>query len=208
MRELENEKRRMKLKRRGFSINKDNKENDAKTYVNGLIARVLISVILFFGAVIFMNTNSKVNSFIKEGLLTDNMSFTKIKNVYNKYFGNIIPFDNLVKTDSPVFKEELVYDNIEAYKDGFSLTVSSNYVVPAINSGVVVFIGEKDGLGNTVIIQGTDEVDYWYSNIENISCSLYDYVEKGNTLGVAKDKKLILLFKKEGEYLDFDEVVK
>ncbi len=205
MGELEYEKRRMKLKKKS-TLSK--KEPSIRNYINSLIIRILISIILFFTLIIFMNTNEEVNNFVKEEILSENISFTKIKNIYNKYLGNIVPFDNLVKTDRQVFKEELVYDSIEAYKDGFILNVKTNYIVPVITSGVVVFIGEKEGLGNTVIIQGMDEIDYWYSNIENISCSLYDYVESGTTLGVVESDNLILTFKKAGEYLDFDEVIK
>lgn len=65
--------------------------------------------------------------------------------------------------------------------------------------GLIVFIGEKEGLGNTLIIQGIDETDYWYSNIENSNFSLYDYVSKGELLGITKTNKLYLTFQKKWE---------
>ena len=75
-------------------------------------------------------------------------------------------------------------------------------MVPSLESGIVVFVGEKEKYGNIVIIQSKDKVDYWYGNMDNLNIKLYDYVEKGNLLGVA-DNYLYLLFQKNGEYLDY-----
>lgn len=208
---IEEEIKRIKAKRkRGYYNNnyKRNKDDsDSRKYVDFLITRVLVSVIIFFVAIILTNTTEFGSKFIKEKVLKEHMSFSNIANVYNKYFGNIVPFEDLVKDDQTVFQEELTYESIENYKDGFELTVKKNYLVPVINSGIVVFIGEKEGLGNTVIIQGVDEIDYWYSNVGNLSCSLYDYVSKGTYLGTAIDTKMYLTFKKGSEYLGFDEII-
>lgn len=204
---IEEQKIRMR-NRRNKCVNGNKKtDENAKTYVNLLIMRVLISIIIFFVAVIVSNTTKIGDEFIRETVLKDNMSFTEIANIYNKYFGNIIPFENLVKDDQTVFSEKLSYEEIMNYKDGYELKVKKNYLVPVINSGIVVFIGEKEGYGNTVIIQGIDEVDYWYSNVTNLSCSLYDYVSKGNFLGTADGEKMYLTFKKGSEFLDRDEVI-
>lgn len=203
---IEEAKRRMRNKRKGCCSNKDN-EGGSKEYVNFLITRILLSVIVFFAAVIFMNSSKLGNNFIKEKVLKENISFTKIANIYNKYFGDIVPFEDVVKDDSTVFNEKIQYESIVNYKEGYELKVKNNYLVPFINSGVVVFVGEKEGLGNTVIVQGIDEVDYWYGNVDNLSVSLYDYVSKGDYLGTAKGDKMYLTFRKGSEYLEFDEVV-
>ena len=36
---------------------------------------------------------------------------------------------------------------------------------------------------------------------------LYDYVEKGDLIGNALSKKLILQFQKNGEYLDYQKII-
>lgn len=205
---LEEEKRRIKRKKKLYGVKEKINTDNTKNYVNKLIVRCLLMIIIFFGLIIGINTNKRIEEFVKDEIFGSNMSFTKIGNVYNKYFGSVIPFEKLIKNEEPVFKENLSYESIDKYKDGFVLTVSDNYLVPIINSGVVVFIGEKDELGSTVIIQGSDEIDYWYSNITDVSVSLYDYVSKGIFLGTTKDNKLYLTFKKGSEYLDYDEVIK
>lgn len=206
MNELEEALMRQKRKRRMQLSNNTEKRENRKDYVNGLIVRVLISIIILFTTIILCNFNPKIESF-KEEIMSENMSFSKIANVYNKYFGSIVPFESIFKDEQPVFNEKMTYDEITNYKDGFELTVKKDYLVPIINSGVVVFMGEKEGLGNTIIVQGIDEVDYWYSNVTNTSCTLYDYVSKGDVLGNANGEKLYLTFKKGSEYLDYDEVM-
>lgn len=208
---LELEKMRMK-KRRDDAIKRvsglmPKGDKKPKEKINGLITRIIIAVILFFVGIIASNTTEVGAKFLKDDVMGQNISFSKVANIYNKYFGNIIPFEDLVKSDKAVFDEKLSYEKIESLKDGFELTVKKDYSVPVITSGIIVFIGEKEGLGNTVIVQGTDEVDYWYSNVENLNGNLYDFVDKGKLLGTVKGDKLILTFKKGDEALDFNEVI-
>lgn len=205
MEEIDAVKARLKERRGHFKTSK-NKIARAK-YVNGLIARSLISIIVFFLTVIAANFNVKAEEFIKTDILKDNMSFTKISNLYNKYFGHIVPIKEIKTDTKTVFKENLSYTEMKDYKDGYELTVTSNYLVPIIHSGIVVFIGEKDDYGNTVIIQGIDEVDYWYGNVDNLNVGLYDYVQEGSMLGSAVGNKMYLVFQKSGEYLGYDEIM-
>ena len=84
-----------------------------------------------------------------------------------------------------------------------ALKVTDNYLVPALESGVVVFIGEKSDYGTTVIIEQTDGIAVFYSNINFVDIKLYDYIEKGELLGEAIDSKIYLVFSKDGAYLDY-----
>ena len=78
-------------------------------------------------------------------------------------------------------------------------------MVPIIESGVVVFIGEKENYGNTVIIEQVDGVETIYGNVNINTIKIYDYVEKGELLGEVNGNKLYLSFQKDGEYLDYKE---
>lgn len=53
-------------------------------------------------------------------------------------------------------------------------------MVPTLESGIVVYIGEKEDYGTTVIIDQIDGVEVYYSNITVENLKLYDYVEKEN----------------------------
>ena len=164
------------------------------------LSKLLLSIIIFLIGMILVKTGLKET--IKTKLYEESLPFQKLKNTYNKYLGNIIK----VEETKEVFNETLVFNNISKYKDGVKLSVSSNYMVPILESGVVVFIGEKENYKNTIIVEQVDGVDVFYGNIKTNNIKLYDYVEKGELLGEA-NKELYLVFQKDGEYLDYKEYI-
>ena len=168
--------------------------------------KLLISIVITLVVLILIKSSSNFkNNFYKE-VYSNNISFTKLKQIYNKYLGDFDIFDRIVKTET-VFNEQLIYKSQEKYLDGVKLGIESNYLVPINESGIVVFIGNKDGYGNTVIIQRIDGVDEWYGNEENVNVNLYDYVNKGDLLGEANDN-LYLVYKKDGNVLNYEEYLK
>lgn len=166
------------------------------------LAKTMILIVLFLLTIIGINKNDDLKAFINNKLLSNNFSFTSFKNLYSKYFGSIIPFDDFISSE-PVFNERLEYTNVSKFKDGISLDVTSNYLIPIQHSGIVVFVGEKEGYGNTVIVE-SDEVTMWYSNV-NSNVKLYDEVLKGEYLGEVNGDKLYLVFQKEGVYVDYKD---
>ena len=80
-------------------------------------------------------------------------------------------------------------------------------MVPVLESGIVIFMGEKEDYGNTVVVEQIDGVDVYYSNILTDGIQLYDYVEKGSLLGEVQDKNLYLTFQKDGEYLNYKDYI-
>ena len=134
----------------------------------------------------------------------------KVNKLFSKILVSIImlPVKNIFKEETKaVFKENLVYSNNEKYLDGVKLSVTENYLIPVIESGMVVFIGEKEGYGNTVIIQQINGIDTWYGNVNTTNVKLYEYIEKGSLLGEGSNN-LYLVFKKDGEVLDYNEYIK
>ena len=176
-----------------ISLNKKN--------INKLITKFMIAIIFFLISIIFTNYSDKNLLLYKEYVFTESLPFTKIKGWYEDLFGEVLPTQDNTQT---VFNGKLVYKDISEYYDGEKLLVSKNTLVNNITSGVVVFSGEKDNYGNTVIIQGIDGVDIWYGNLENVSISLYDYIETGNVIGQTKDEYLYLVIKKDNEYIKYE----
>ena len=70
---------------------------------------------------------------------------------------------------------------------------------------MVIFVGEKENYGNTVIIEQVNGVEVWYSNIKS-SVKIYDYIEKGSLIGEA-DGTLYLVFKKDGNILNYEDYI-
>lgn len=178
-----------------------------KKNIRNFITRVLLSIIIFLIGLILVRNNNDLKTTILENVYSNSIKFTKVKKLYQKYFGNILSIDKIVKEEQPVFSEKLTYSKKNAYKDGVALAVSTNYLVPTLESGIVVFIGQKEEYGSTVIIEQTNGIDVFYSNIEVTNIKLYDYVEKGELLGAVKTDKLYLVFQKDGKYLDYKEYI-
>ncbi len=167
-----------------------------------VLSKILLTIIIFLIGMILVKNNPEKKLLAQVNIYEKSLPFQNIKLLYEKYFGNILSVDKALKKTEAVFHEQLTYEGLEPYQNGVQLKVSSNYMVPVIESGIIVFIGEKEGLGNTVIIEQIDGVDTYYADISLNNKNLYDYVEKGELLGEVNNK-LYLAFQKKGEYLDY-----
>ena len=193
------------------SINKYLSKNKSKkrfsSFLYSVFIKLLICVLIVVSVLIVVKIDKKSSGKISSFLYDNNISFARINKWYNEHFGDILPLGSEAKDSvTPVFSESLEYENANIYKDGVSLSVSSSYLVPVLNDGIVVFFGEKEGYGLVVIIQQSDGVDVWYGNIENCNVKLYDYVSKGEFLGEV-NSNLYLVFQKDGKYLDYKEFI-
>ena len=178
-----------------------------KKSVQIFITRFLLSIIIFLIGLIAIKKNPNLKSNLIENIYEKNIKFTKAKEIYQKYFGNILALEKIVKEEQPVFDEKLVYTKKESYKDGVALTVSNKYMVPILESGIVVFIGPKESYGNTVIVEQINGIDVSYGNVSISNIKLYDYVEKGKLLGEVNENKLYLVFQKDGQKLDYKKYI-
>lgn len=188
-----------KNKKKSFKDNKIKLSNNKK--LSKYLTKFLLAIIFFLISIIFTNISDKNLLFYKEYVFTESLPFTKIKGWYEDLFGEVLPSDDSTAT---VFNGKLVYKEIEDYEDGEKLVVSKNSLVNNITSGIVVFSGDKDNYGNTVIVQGIDGVDIWYGNLENVSVNLYDYIEAGSIIGQTKNENLYLVIKKDNEYIKYE----
>lgn len=184
---------------------KKSNDNNLKKYFKGLVIRLLIVLLLLLTALIACKCNSQIKDKVYKYLYTEDISFTKIKKIYNKYLGGILPIKKEVDTEK-VFQEKLKYTDLSIYQDGIKLSVGNNYLVPALQEGMVVFVGDKENYGNTIIVEDLDGVRYWYGNITTSSLKLYDYIEKGSLIGETSTN-LYLVFSKDDNYLDYEKYI-
>ena len=188
------------LKYKFLEKKNDNKENTHK--ILKFMNKVLMAILLGLISLIVMEYSPKFKKFMQNEVLEKNFSFAFLGNLYEKYLGNIVPD----KKDStlPVFNESLVYSKKEKYDNGYKLTVNNNYLVPTLASGIVVFVGEKENIGNVIVIEGDDASTITYGNIFNSNVKLYDYINKGSFLGEVNDNNLYIIIQKNGEYEDIE----
>lgn len=177
-----------------------NKKNISFSILN----RIFISVILLLVVLCITKVNNNFKDWIYKNVYQTNFYFAKLNSTYEKYFGNIFPLTKVNNT-TPVFNEQLTYSKEEAYKDGVKLTVTNNYLVPVIESGIVVFMGNKDNYGNVIIVQQVNGIDVWYVGIENSNIKIYNYIEKGSLLGEATSNEIYLYYQQGGEFLNYKD---
>lgn len=177
-------------------------KKEIKVFLN----KLLISIIIFLTALISVKKTPTLKPVLKDKIYEDSFNFITIKNFYEKYFGDFLS-NKVSKETTSVFNEKLSFQKINKYKDGVELIVNTNYLVPVIESGIVVYIGEKEDYGYTVIVEQVNGIDVFYSNINPIDIKIYDYVEKGTLLGETKNNNLYLVFQKNGEYLDYKKYI-
>lgn len=191
--------KRNNLIKYGTNLKKNNDKNSK--YISLLFTRTLISVILVLLCAIYINISDKNLITFKDHFFNETLAFTKINNLYTKYFGDIVP-DSLNNV-MPVFESGKKYTNITPENNSYRVDLTSN-VLPFLESGVVVFLGEKEGYGKTMIVQGIDGVDIWYSNLENYNVTMYDYVEKESIVGEFKENKALLTFIGNGQNISYE----
>ena len=205
MSEIDQIIRKNKLKREryvdGEASSKTEELPKNMKYIKGLISRTLIAIIFVLGSIIFTNISDENKELYQKYVLKDSLEFTKINELYQSLFGSV----DITNKDAEVVFGNINYTNIEPFKNGAKLTVGMNEVVNVITSGIVVFIGEKDDLGNTIIIQGNDGVDIWYSNITDTDIKVYDYLESGNILGTSNSDDIYITISKDGEFMSYEE---
>lgn len=209
MEEVEAIKSRIKNKRNLNLITREEVPKKRTKYIDNLFTRVLLSIILVLVSVIYIKTSDKNLLLYKEHVFNNSWSFTKVGKVYDKYFGEVLPFDKIVKeTTQTVFNETLSYLDKNVYHDGVKLKVEDNYLIPVMESGIIVFKGEKEHYGQVVIIQGVDGYDIWYGNLSNLNINIYDYIEKGSLLGEVANNELYIIIQKDGKKVDYEDYFK
>lgn len=162
--------------------------------------KLLIVTIITLLCLIGIKKSNNIKEIIYNNVYDKNISFANINKYYKKYFGSLDIFKENTK---PVFNEKLEYTKKEE-KDGvLKLFVKDNYLIPNLESGLVTFIGKKDGYGKVVIVEDINGINTWYGNLNNINVKLYDYIEKGSLIGDC-DNYLYLIHKKDNKIVNYE----
>ncbi len=159
-----------------------------------ILNKFCITIILVLILLIFIKSNSKLKVDFFNKVYSSNISFGYFNKIYDKYMKG--------EETKEVFNEKLDYINKEKYLEGVKLTFSSNTVISALESGVVVYKNN-----DTIIIQRIDGIDEVYANIKNTNVKLYDYVKKGDIIGEV-DNTLYLSYRKDGIFLNYEDYFK
>lgn len=170
---------------------------------NGLLlTKFLLSVILVLSCLSICNVSSNFKKIFTRNVLEDNINFSSFHKLYDKIIGDFNPEDTVVVADEVNSIHQLSKEKID---DSYKIFVGNDFVVDFLKSGIIVYNGDKDNLGNTVIVQGNDGVDIWYSNVSMSEYSLYDYVREGEILGNSVEENIFITIMKDGKALNYED---
>lgn len=161
--------------------------------------KILLSATLFLGvAIVFKQPNESlvtVREVIQQSFEQD-FQFATVANWYETQFGK--PLALLPEQQKDRSKQPAVQEQAEEYavpatgrivepftNDGKGVIIETDpaAMIDCIKDGFVVYIGERDHLGKTVIVQHHDGSESWYGHLHEVDVALYDYIKSGDPIG-------------------------
>lgn len=162
------------------------------------LSKLLLSIIILLISLIVCNFDTDLRDSFSKNVLEDNINFS----FFNKYYKKFMS-----KEDSDTMEVgNASLDEEREYVDGsYKIKYGVDAPVYVLAPGIIVFDGTKDGLSNTVIVQGNDGVDIWYSGVSLNEYGLYDYVSEGDVLGGSILEYGFVSIVKDGEKITYEE---
>ena len=164
-----------------------------------IMKKAMYTIIIFLLGMILVRKNPNIKSKINKTVYQESPNYMKAQKLYKKYFGSVFPNEEKEKS---VFTEKLTYTKAKKDNNGVKLEVSNNYLVPAIDSGIIIFLEN-----NKLIISQVNGINVEYGNVNVSNHKLYDYIEKDTLIGETISNTLYLSFEKDGEYLDYKDYI-
>lgn len=157
---------------------KKDKNEKKGTIVKSVLNKLFTISIFTMGVIILSNTNKTFKNFLINDVLNTTMDFSKVNTLLDRTT-NVFKSKETEQT----FSENKDY---EEYLDGYKYYVNENDSVILKDSGIVTYIGQKDGYNNSIIIQQSNGFYALYGNI-NENVKLYDYIENGEVIGLSNN---------------------
>lgn len=168
------------------------------------LIQCLISALLFSSVYwIEQNKSSRLLP-VKQSIvtaLTQEFQFAAVSGWYEKKLGQPVGFlpglfggnkgnqtasGSSSKNKNGAFAEPVtgqVQDRFNSQTNGITVATSPNSAVEAVKDGLVVFVGQKNKIGKTVIIQHQNSDESWYGELNQVDVKVYDFVKQGQKIG-------------------------
>jgi stage IV sporulation protein FA len=176
-------------------------------------------------AILFRNQAASLDparAFVKQSLDKD-FQFATVSDWYEGKFGKplaLFPVSDKKDTTNVATGQHYalpasgkILEDFDVSGQRITIETTKDAEVEAMNEGIIRFVGEKEGFGKTVIIQHADKSESWYGNLNNISVSLYEYIEKGKKVGTVTNTEsgakgaFYFAIKKDENFVDPIQVI-
>lgn len=157
--------------------------------------KVLLSAILVLVVAISFKMPSPQLESVRQAVHTvmnTEFQFATISKWYENTFGKPLALFPEQKDPSETEMAEgyavpatgVILENFDATdNNGVVIQTVQGASVDSIQDGTVIFAGEKEDFGNTVIIQHADNTETWYGQLGEIHVKVYDNVKAGEKIG-------------------------
>lgn len=189
-----------------------------------LLKTLLSAVLVLVVALSFKLPNPQlepVRQAVKTVMNTE-FQFAAISEWYEDTFGKPLAlFPELMNKSDTQLAEEyavpatgVILETFDADNNGVIIQTVQGAGVDSIQDGTVIFAGEKDELGKTVIIQHADKTETWYGQLGEIHVKVYDNVKAGERVGTvltSQDElygEFYFAIKQDEKFIDPVQVIK
>ena len=178
--------------------NKYSSKKNKSNYITKLFFRIFLSSLILLILVTFTPVSFK-------NKIKEDISFLKLINTFNTFFGDIIVLDNNEYVDSTLFYDYIEYKNNINYVTNYSFDGVYN-----LNNGIVTKIIKNDNQTYTIFIKGEDDFLYVYYDLSSIDYRIYEYIKKGEIIGKTNKTNnaynLRIQITKDGRSFDYYEI--
>ena len=191
-----------------------------------IVFRILFSICLVLVIAIIYRTSAPWTETAKQAVDTvyqQEFQFATVSNWFEDTIGKpfaFLPEDAIQGTNhdssDSQFATPATGKIMQSFvKDGQGVLIktSNSTSVDTIKEGVVIYAGEKEAHGKTVIVQHPDKSESWYARLQEIEVVLYEEVKKGAKVGKVSpsdepDKgEFYFALKANGKFIDPNEVI-
>ena len=191
-----------------------------------IVFRILASVCLVLVIAIIYRTSApwtQTAKLVLDTVYQQEFQFAAVSNWFEDTIGKpfaFLPEDSITGTDQAASDSQFatpatgtIMQSFVKDGQGVLIKTSNSTSVDTIKEGVVIYAGEKESHGKTVIVQHPDKSESWYAHLQEINVSLYEEIKKGTKVGKVSpsdegDKgEFYFALKANGKFIDPNEVI-
>jgi stage IV sporulation protein FA len=181
-----------------FTSSEPEETPDKPTGVYSLLLRVVCSLLLIAGVYMVMKSDhpqfTSTQGFISD-VMQREYNVKGVMNWYEETVGDQPSFLPAIirgnELDEPRRVEDYVVpvsggtvvSNFGQDRQGIMVGTTTTLPIEVVKEGRVIYVGEKEGLGLTVVIDHGHGEESWYGQIQKHQVQLYEWVQQGDVIG-------------------------
>jgi len=189
--------------------------------ITGFVFKGILSVILFFGAALLLESNQPLLTGAKEwtsNALTEEFPFAKVNVWYQETFGSPLAFSSEEREKALGTEQTLalpvtgnVQETFQTNGKGIMIAPKETTDVSVMREGVIIFAGNDRETNKTVVVQHADGSKTTYGNLSEMDVHLYQFVTTNQHIGkftpTEASETVYFAIEKDDHYIDPVQVI-